>query len=125
MQWTGKRKLRKFYLARSTMNGYEGYSMKQICKLTVNCLVFFLHFNRVAELSVSALSITAHVGTLCEMTQTEFRLITNGICTTSGVVLRRNCPLKHAIERKVVRRIEVMKRRGRRRNQLLDDLRKS
>ena len=86
MQWTGQRKLRKFCLARSTMNGKEGYNGKQICKeITVNCLVF-LHFNRLAALSVSILSITAHVGSLCEMTQTEFRLIANGICTTSGVM---------------------------------------
>jgi hypothetical protein len=36
-------------------------------------------------------------------------------------VLRRNCLLKHVNERKVQERIEVMGRRGRRHNQLLDD----
>jgi hypothetical protein len=34
----------------------------------------------------STLSITAHVGAFCEMTQTEFLLIANGICTNSGVM---------------------------------------
>jgi hypothetical protein len=36
--------------------------------------------------------------------------------------LRRNCVLKHAVERKVEGRIEVMGRRGKRSKQLLDDL---
>jgi hypothetical protein len=39
-----------------------------------------------------------------------------------GHVLRRNCLLKHVIEGKIERRIEVMGRRGRRGKQLLDDL---
>ena len=34
----------------------------------------------------------------------------------------RNCLLKHVIEGKIDRRIEVTRRRGRRRKQLLDDL---
>jgi hypothetical protein len=42
----------------------------------------------------------------------------NWIC----YVLRRNCLLKHAIEGKLEGRIEMMGRRGRRRKQLLDDL---
>jgi hypothetical protein len=39
-----------------------------------------------------------------------------------GHVLRRNCLLKHVIEGKIEGRIEVRRRRGRRRKQLLDDL---
>jgi hypothetical protein len=37
-------------------------------------------------------------------------------------ILRTICLLKHFIERKVDGRIEVMERRGRRRKQLMDDL---
>jgi hypothetical protein len=37
-------------------------------------------------------------------------------------VLRRNCLLKEVIEGKIKGRIEVTRRRGRRRNKLLDDL---
>jgi len=40
----------------------------------------------------------------------------------TGHILRRNCFLKHINERKVEGRIEVTGRRGRRRKQLLDDL---
>ena len=36
-------------------------------------------------------------------------------------ILRRNCLLKHVIARKIEGRIEVTGRRGRRREQLLDD----
>jgi hypothetical protein len=39
-----------------------------------------------------------------------------------GHILRRNCLLKHVIEGKLEGRIEMMGRRGRRRMQLLDDL---
>jgi hypothetical protein len=39
-----------------------------------------------------------------------------------GHILRRNCLLKHAIEGKLEGRIEMTGRRGRRRKQLLDDL---
>jgi hypothetical protein len=39
-----------------------------------------------------------------------------------GHILRRNCLLKHVIEGKLEGKIEVMGRRGRRRKQLLDDL---
>ena len=39
-----------------------------------------------------------------------------------GHISRRNCLLKHVIERKVKARIKVVGRRGRRRSQLLDDL---
>jgi hypothetical protein len=39
--------------------------------------------------------------------------------------LRRNCLLKHFIEGKIEGRIEVKGRRGRRRKQLLDDLRET
>ena len=39
-----------------------------------------------------------------------------------GHIKRRNCLLKHVIEGKIERRIEVMGRRGRRRKQLLHDL---
>jgi hypothetical protein len=39
-------------------------------------------------------------------------------------ILRRNCLLKHVIEGKLARRIEMTGRRGRRRKQLLDDLKK-
>jgi hypothetical protein len=40
-----------------------------------------------------------------------------------GHILRRNCLLKHAIEGKLGGRIEMTGIRGRRRKQLLDDLR--
>jgi hypothetical protein len=39
-----------------------------------------------------------------------------------GHILRRNCLLKHVSEGKLERRIEMTGRRGRRRKQLLDDL---
>jgi hypothetical protein len=39
-----------------------------------------------------------------------------------GHILRRNCFLKHVIEGKLEGRIEMTGRRGRRRKQLLDDL---
>jgi hypothetical protein len=39
-----------------------------------------------------------------------------------GHILRRNCLLKHEIEGKLEGRIEMTGRRGRRRKQLLDDL---
>jgi hypothetical protein len=39
-----------------------------------------------------------------------------------GRILRRNCFLKHVIEGKLEGRIEMTGRRGRRRKQLLDDL---
>jgi hypothetical protein len=39
-----------------------------------------------------------------------------------GHILRRNCLLKQVTEGKIKRRIEVTRRRGRRRKQLLDDL---
>jgi len=39
-----------------------------------------------------------------------------------GHILRQNCLLKQVIERKIEREIEVTRRRGRRRKQLLDDL---
>jgi hypothetical protein len=39
-----------------------------------------------------------------------------------GHILHGNCLLKHVIEGKIEGRIEVMGRRGRRRKQLLDDL---
>jgi hypothetical protein len=39
-----------------------------------------------------------------------------------GHMLRRNCLLKHVIEGKIEGRIEMTGRRGRRRKQLLDDL---
>jgi hypothetical protein len=39
-----------------------------------------------------------------------------------GHILRRNCLLKHVTEGKLEGRIEMTGRRGRRRNQLLDDL---
>ena len=38
-----------------------------------------------------------------------------------GHFLRKNCRLKHAIQRKVGERVEVVERRGRRYKQLLDD----
>jgi hypothetical protein len=41
-----------------------------------------------------------------------------------GHILRRNCLLKHVIERKLEGRVEMMGRRGIRRKQLLDDLKK-
>jgi hypothetical protein len=39
-----------------------------------------------------------------------------------GHILRRNCLIKEVIEGKIKGRIEVTRRRGRRRKQLLDDL---
>ena len=41
-----------------------------------------------------------------------------------GHILRRNCLLKYVIEGTVEGRIEVTRRRGRRRDHLLDDLQK-
>jgi hypothetical protein len=38
-----------------------------------------------------------------------------------GHILRRKCLLKHVIEGKIMRQIEVTRRRGRRRKKLLDD----
>jgi hypothetical protein len=38
-----------------------------------------------------------------------------------GHFLRKNCLLKHVIERKIEERTEVVERRGRRYKQLLDD----
>jgi hypothetical protein len=40
----------------------------------------------------------------------------------TGHILRRNCLLKHVIEGKTGRRIEVTGRRGKRRKQLLADM---
>jgi hypothetical protein len=48
-------------------------------------------------------------------------ILTNWI----GHILRRNCLLKHVIEGKIERRIEVTKIRGRRSKQLLDDLKET
>jgi hypothetical protein len=42
-----------------------------------------------------------------------------------GHILRRNCLLKHVIEGKLEGRIEMAKIRGRRRKQLLDDLKEN
>jgi hypothetical protein len=42
-----------------------------------------------------------------------------------GHILRRNCLLKHVIEGKLKRRIEMTGRRGRRRKELLDDLKEN
>jgi hypothetical protein len=39
-----------------------------------------------------------------------------------GHILRRNCFLKHVIEGKLEGRIEITERRGRKRKQLLDDI---
>jgi hypothetical protein len=41
-----------------------------------------------------------------------------------GHILRRNCLLKHVIEGKLEARIEMTGRRGRRRKQLLDELKR-
>jgi len=42
-----------------------------------------------------------------------------------GHILRRNCLLKYIIEGKIERRIEMKVRQGRRRKQLLDDLKET
>jgi hypothetical protein len=42
-----------------------------------------------------------------------------------GHILRRNCLLKHVIEGQLEGRIEMTGRRGRRRKQLLDDLKEN
>ena len=42
-----------------------------------------------------------------------------------GRILHRNCLLKHGIKGKIEGRIDVAGRRGRRRKQLLDDLKKT
>ena len=42
-----------------------------------------------------------------------------------GHILRRNCLLKQVIERKIKQEMEVTRRRGRRRSNLLDDLKDS
>jgi hypothetical protein len=39
-----------------------------------------------------------------------------------GHILRRNCPLQHVIEGKIIGGLEMTGRRGRRRRKLLDDL---
>jgi hypothetical protein len=56
----------------------------------------------------------------------------NILCATKGRktnwighILCRNCLLKHDIEGKIERRIEVMGRQGRRHKQLLDDLKET
>jgi hypothetical protein len=49
--------------------------------------------------------------------------IKRGKANWIGHILRRNCLLKHVIEGKLEGRIEMTGRRGRRRKQLLDDLR--
>jgi hypothetical protein len=46
------------------------------------------------------------------------------LCIVITVVLHKNSLLKHVIEGKIEGRIKVKERRGRRRKQLLDDLRK-
>ena len=43
----------------------------------------------------------------------------------TGHILGRNCRLKHIIEGEIERRIELKGRRGRRRQQLLDDLKET
>jgi len=47
--------------------------------------------------------------------------VMGGKAKWTGHILRSNCILKHIIERKVVGRLEVTGRRGRRRKQLLND----
>jgi hypothetical protein len=42
-----------------------------------------------------------------------------------GHILRRNCPLKHVTEGKIKGRTELTGIRGRRRKQLLDDLKET
>jgi hypothetical protein len=42
-----------------------------------------------------------------------------------GHILHRNCLLKHVIEGKLEGRIEMMRRRGRRRKQPVDDLKEN
>jgi len=42
-----------------------------------------------------------------------------------GHILRKNCLLRHVTEGKIEGRIEVMGRRGRRREQLLDDFKET
>jgi hypothetical protein len=49
------------------------------------------------------------------------RVNSNCYCVTE-LVLRRNCLLKEVIEGKIKGRIEVTRRRGRRRKQLMNDL---
>jgi hypothetical protein len=49
-------------------------------------------------------------------------MYTNIYIYTNIHILRRNCLLKHVIEEKLEGRIEMTGRRGRRRKQLLDDL---
>jgi len=48
--------------------------------------------------------------------------IKKGKANWIGLILRRNCLLKDVIEGKLEGKIEVMEGRGRRRKQLLDDL---
>jgi hypothetical protein len=50
------------------------------------------------------------------------RIITARKANWSGHILCRNCLLKHVIEGTLGGRIEMMGRRGRRRKQLLDEL---
>ena len=58
----------------------------------------------------------------------EERNIPGAVCRRKanwiGHILRRNCLLKHVIEGKIEGRVEVTGRRGRRRGQLLDDIKK-
>jgi hypothetical protein len=47
------------------------------------------------------------------------------VCTCTSHILRRNCLLEHVIEGKIEGRIQVTGRGGRRRMQLLDDLKEN
>jgi hypothetical protein len=55
------------------------------------------------------------------ITRTEHRRNVNGI----GLILRRNCLIKHVIEGQIVGRITVKERRGRTGQQLLEDLKET
>jgi hypothetical protein len=52
------------------------------------------------------------------------RAINRRTVTSTGNIVRRNCLLKHVLARRVEGKLEVVGRRGRRRKQLLDDLKK-
>jgi hypothetical protein len=58
---------------------------------------------------------------LTQNTENYFSVLLNG-ANWIGHILRRNCLLKHVIEGKLKGRIEMTVRKGRRRKQLLHDL---
>jgi len=56
----------------------------------------------------------------------QLEIIRNLICLhINSHILRRNCPVKHVIDGNIEGRIDVTERRGRRRKQLVDELKET